>query len=689
MSKKLVIVESPAKSKTIGQYLGKDYHVMSSVGHVRDLAVVGPGGLGVDVENHFKPTYEVLPEKKQVIHKLNQALKTADEVYLATDPDREGEAISWHLSETLNIKNQSIYRVIFNEITRNAILQAFEKPGDINRDLVNSQETRRILDRIIGFKLSKLLQSKIKSKSAGRVQSAALKLIVDREQEIEAFDIEEYYDIFADFDGLEAKLVKIDGKDPKIGTEKEALTLIDGLDENFRVQSIDVKTYNNNPGPAFITSTLQQVASSRFGYSPTRTMKIAQTLYEGVDIGNETVGLITYMRTDSTRLSASFIQEAKDYIVENYGSKYYGNNRRAGNKQNVQDAHEAIRPTSVSRTPKDMKPYLSAQEYKVYQLIYSRALASLMKAKKSETTSLILDNKGHSFRLSSTKLLFDGYLKIYAQYDTDEKEPDNDLSSFKEGDLQKASNVFFKQMFTTPPSRYTEASLIKKMEDLGIGRPSTYASTIQTIKNRKYVELKERKFFPTEQGTLTISKLDKYFHEFISSHYSKNMEVLLDEIADGKAERDEALSEFYQYFMPLVANAEKNMTKVKPKPTGETCPECGSPMVFRHGRYGDFEACSNFPKCKYIKPNKQEKKTEVFDTKVPCPECEGATLVLRTATRGKNKGKQFLASSNFPKCKYISPYKVLEERCPVCGNVLVEDKDQNVFCIDPECTYKP
>jgi len=521
MSKKLVIVESPAKSKTIGQYLGKEYNVLSSVGHIRDLAVVGAGGLGVDIEHNFKPTYEVLPEKKQVIHKLNQALKTAEEVYLATDPDREGEAISWHLSETLNIKNQKVYRVYFNEITRSAILEAFERPGDINRDLVNSQETRRILDRIIGFKLSKLLQSKIKSKSAGRVQSAALKIIVDREHEINEFIIEEYYEVFADFDSIKAKLVKIGNNDPQLNSQTATETFISSLNKDFRVDSIDTKQNFSNPGPAFITSTLQQMASNKFGFTPTKTMKLAQGLYEGKDIGNETVGLITYMRTDSTRLSGGFVAEAKDYIISEFGYEYYGNTRKYINKENAQDAHEAIRPTSVFRTPKSLKAYLSPQEFKLYQLIYARALASMMKPRKTETTAMILTNNEASFRVASTKQLFDGYLKLYQQYDSEEEELEFDLSKFSQGDVLKSASITYKQMFTSPPSRYTEASLIKKMEDLGIGRPSTYAATIQTIKNRKYAELKEKKFIPSEQGILTIKKLDKYFHEFIGAHYSK------------------------------------------------------------------------------------------------------------------------------------------------------------------------
>ena len=688
MSKKLVIVESPAKSKTIEQYLGEEYSVLSSVGHIRDLAVVGSGGLGVDVENDFKPTYEVLTDKKQVIHKLNKALKDAEELYLATDPDREGEAISWHLSETLNIKNQKVYRVIFNEITRDAVQNAFIKPGEINKDLVNSQETRRILDRIIGFKLSKLLQSKIKSKSAGRVQSAALKIVVDRENEINDFKIEEYYEVYAEFKDIEAKLFKIKNDEFKLSSLQEAKELIQSLDSVFLVEKIETKKNTTNPKPAFITSTLQQTASSKFGYSPTRTMKIAQSLYEGIDIGKETVGLITYMRTDSIRISDSFVSEAKKYIIDNFCTKYYGNYRKNSKKQNVQDAHEAIRPTSIYRTPKDMKPYLSASEYKIYQLIYARAVSSFMKARITETTSLILLNNNTQFRVASTKQLFDGYLKMYKQFDSEEKPSELDLSKFKEGDKLSASKVYEKQLFTAPPARYTEASLIKKMEDLGIGRPSTYAQTIQTIKSRKYVELIEKKFHSTEQGILTIKKLDKYFREFIGSDYSKNMEVILDNIAEGKAERNESLSHFYTYFMPLVQNAEKNMSKVKAKETGEKCPVCGSPMVFRQGKYGEFEACSSFPKCKYIKPKDDYVKPEVIDTGVTCPECPDATLVVRIAKKGKNKGKKFLAASNFPKCKYISPLKVLNEKCPDCGNVLVSDENNEIFCIDKSCGYK-
>ncbi len=682
MANKLVIVESPAKSKTIGQYLGKDYIVKSSVGHIRDLAVTGKGGLGIDVENDFKPTYMVLPEKKKVISDLNKALKTADYVYLATDPDREGEAISWHLKETLDIKNQEVKRVVFNEITKNAIQEAFAHPGEINDNLVSSQETRRILDRIIGFKLSTLLQSKIKSKSAGRVQSAALKLIVDKEKEIEAFKIEEYYEIYAKFGDLETKLSKLNNKTPKIPTAEKADEILKSLDKDFIVKSIEKRNAFSNSKPPFITSTLQQMASNKYGYSPTRTMKAAQQLYEGIDIGNETVGLITYMRTDSVRLSDSFVEEARHYITEKYGANYFSHYRKSNTGNTVQDAHEAIRPTSVLRNPKSIKQYLSDIEYKLYTLIYIRAVSSLMKSAKNEITTLLLENNQAIFKITSTTQLFDGYMKLYSKIDNTNGVNHFDLSKFNENDKLKADEIYKKQLFTSPPARYSEARLIKEMETLGIGRPSTYAQTISTITQRKYVVFKEKKFFPTDQGRLTIEKLDKYFAEFVSANYSKSMEETLDEVANGSEQQLKILKEFYSYFIPLVDNAFKKMEKIKPKETGELCPQCGSPMVFRTGRYGQFEACSNYPKCKYIKKQEKEETKEAYDTKVECPECHQGTLLLRTAKKGKNKGNKFLACSRFPKCRYISPLQVLDEKCPDCGNIMVKDKDGKEFCLD-------
>lgn len=686
MSKKLVIVESPTKSKTISQYLGKDYEVKSSVGHIRDLATKGKGGLGVDVDNDFQPTYEIISGKNKTVSELNKALKEAEELYLATDPDREGEAISWHLRETLKIKDQKVYRVEFNEITKEAILNAFQHTRDIDEHLVSSQETRRILDRIIGFKLSKLLQSKIKSKSAGRVQSAALKLIVDREKEILAFVPEEYYEIYAKFKDIEAGLHQVDGEKPKISSAKESKDLLDRLDELFTVSELSKRQIKNNPNKALTTSLLQQQASSRYGYSSSKTMSLASNLYEGIDIGNETVGLITYTRTDSTRLSESFVNKTRQYIQENYGKEYLGYYRTDNKKRNVQDAHEAIRPTDIYRTPESIKSALSKQKngsqlFKLYSLIYYKTLASLMKASKNEVTTLLLENNGLVFKTTSSKQLFDGYLKALEHIDQRQNQPALDLSQFKEGDQLKADEVYDKQLFTSPPARYSESRLIKEMEELGIGRPSTYAQTISTIIKRRYVEFKEKKFFPTEQGTLTIEKLEKFFKEFISADYSKNMEEILDDIAEGNAKQLKVLREFYDYFMPLVDHARQYMEKLEAEETGETCPKCGSPMVYRIGRYGKFEACSNFPTCKYIKPNEKTKE-KAFDTGVECPDCKEGTLVLRTAKSGKNKGNRFLGCSRFPKCKYISPYEVVKENCDQCDNVVVKDKEGNVFCVD-------
>ncbi|MCF7924035.1 MAG: type I DNA topoisomerase [Candidatus Izimaplasma sp.] len=681
MAKKLVIVESPAKSKTIGQYLGEDYEVKSSVGHIRDLATTGKGGLGIDVENDFKPDYQIIKGKKKVVNELNKALKDVQEVYLATDPDREGEAISWHLFDTLKLTDQDVERVEFNEITKEAITKAFNNPRKINYDLVSSQETRRMLDRIIGFKLSKLLRSKIKSRSAGRVQSAALKLIVDREKEIEAFEPEEYHEIYAKFSDVEAMLFKLNNKKPKINTEKQAKEILDNLNKEFIVSELSKKKIKNNPASALTTSSLQQQASSRYGYTSSRTMSLVQKLYEGKDLGTETVGLITYIRTDSTRLSDEFVSRARGYIAKEYGKDYLGFYRQSKKKSNVQDAHEAIRPTDINRTPDKVKSYLSAQEHKLYSLIYYKALSSLMKASQNEVTTLLLKNKNTIFKTTSSKQIFDGYLKAMKNIDKQTKQPELDLSKFNEGDKLIADKVYEKQLFTSPPNRYTESRLIKEMEDLGIGRPSTYASTISTLIKRKYVDNKERKFFPTDQGVLTVEKLQKFFSEFISADYSKNMEEILDDIARGKEEQLKVLKDFYEYFIPLIEKAEDKMEKIEAEETGETCPKCGSPMVYRNGKYGKFEACSNFPTCKYIKPDENSKE-KPFDTGVKCPDCKKGTLVLRTAKRGKNKGNKFLGCSNFPKCKYISPLEVVDENCEKCDNVVVKNKKGKVFCID-------
>lgn len=681
MAKKIVIVESPSKSKTIKQYLGKDFQVTSSIGHIRDLATTGKGGLGIDVDNDFKPNYQVMPAKKKVVNELNKAIKDAEEIYLATDPDREGEAISWHLYDTLNIKNKIVKRVVFNEITKDAVIDAFDNSRSIDLNLVSSQETRRMLDRIIGFKLSMLLKSKIKSQSAGRVQSAALKLIVDLEKEIEAFIPEEYYEIFAYFADVEAELFRYNNNKADIKTNDEAEKIINSLEENYKVVEVSKKEIKSYPRQALITSTLQQNASSKYGYSSSKTMSIAQKLYEGIEINGEAIGLITYMRSDSTRLAESFVNETRNYIKDHFGQNYLGFYRTPKNNQNSQDAHEAIRPTSIKRTPESIKSFLTSQEYKIYRLIYTKALGSLMSPAVNEVTTLLMENNKAVFKATSSKRLFDGYLKLTTDFDEQDKEG-LDLSRFLEGQLVKADRIVKNQLFTTPPPRYTEAKLIKDMEDLGIGRPSTYATTISTIIKRKYVEIIDKKFVPSDQGRLTVEKLDEFFHEFISANYSKNMEEILDEIANGNEEQLIVLRDFYAYFLPLVENARANMPKAKPEYTGEQCAVCGQPMVFKTSKYGRFEACSDYPNCKYIKTEEKATKEEPFDTGVKCTECKTGTLVVRTAKKGSNKGNKFLACSRFPKCKYISPLKVIDEDCPECDNVVVRDRDNKVYCID-------
>ncbi|MFH0993659.1 MAG: type I DNA topoisomerase [bacterium] len=690
MAEKLVIVESPSKSKTIEQYLGRDYIVKSSKGHVRDLAIKGAGGLGIDIENDFKPVYEVIPDKRAVVKELYDASRQAKEIYLATDPDREGEAISWHLLSTIETKGKLVKRVIFNEITKTAILEAFQHPSDIDENLVSSQETRRILDRIIGFKLSKLLQSKIKSKSAGRVQSAALKLIVDREKTIEAFVQEEYHEIYAKFPTFQAQLAKLDGKTVKLPTADVAKAAIDRFDPLFAVDSRSVKRNNVEPKPAFITSTLQQDASNRLGFTATKTMQIAQRLYEGIQIGSEAVGLITYMRTDSIRLSDYFVDLASEFILGAYGKAYLGSFRKTAAKNGVQDAHEAIRPTDLSRTPESIRTYLSKDEFNLYQMIFARAVASLMKPVILEVETLFLTSGPGLFKAVSTKQVLDGYLKVYGKFESEEDPLCCVLPEGIPGDLLKPDEVTAKQCFTQPPLRYNEARLIKEMEDLGIGRPSTYAQTIATLKDRKYVQLQEKKFAPSEQGRITIDQLDLYFTEFIGATYSRDMENILDRIADGAAVQLAVIREFYSFFEPLYENARNNMAKIQPKETGELCPVCGSPMVFRKGTYGEFEGCGNYPKCKYIKPQPRigAPKEAAEDTHVTCPKCHKGTLVVRMATKGPNKGNKFFACGNYPKCKYVAPLKATGKRCPKCGKPMVEEENGTVRCIDADkCGY--
>lgn len=672
MAKNLVIVESPSKSKTIEKYLGGDYKVVSSKGHIRDLATTGQYGLGVDIENAFKPNYVPIKGKSSVIKDLKKAVKESDTVYLASDPDREGEAIAWHLKDALGIKDNNYKRVLFNEITHDKVIEAIGNPTVIDDNLVKSQETRRILDRIIGFRLSKLLQSKIGAKSAGRVQSVALKLIVDREREIEAFQPEEYWTITAIFPDYEAELFKYKSEDIELHNEEEANKVLDELGEDYTVEAIEKKEKAKKSKFPFITSTLQQEASTKLGFPARKTMSIAQKLYEGIDLGSETVGLITYMRTDSIRLSDDFVKPAMKYIEKEYGKKYVGYVKKSKKKENVQDAHEAIRPTSVLRSPLKVKEYLTTDEFKLYSLIYKRTLASLMSDASVNQTTIIFDNNDYKFKTTGSILIFDGYLKVYKDYESTE---DKILPEIGESEVASTTNVDCSQHFTKPPARYTEAKLIKEMEELGIGRPSTYATIIDTIKSRDYVTLEEKKFKPTEMGIETTDKLQEFFSDLINTEYTRDMEDDLDSIAEGGLVWNEVLKKFYELFEPRVKNAFSDMEKKAPEETGEACPECGNPLVIRKGKYGAFIACSNYPECKYIK--KEEKEVvEIMD----CPLCDGK--IVEKPTR---RGKVFYGCNHYPKCKFASWDKPTGEMCPECGKYLVE-KNGKIKC--SECDYE-
>ena len=663
MSQNLVIVESPSKSKTIEKYLGSDYKVVSSKGHIRDLSTKGKYGLGIDVENDFKPDYITIKGKKSVITELKKDVKDSKFVYLATDPDREGEAISWHLYDCLGLNDNNYKRVVFNEITKNAIIEAFKHSRKIDQNLVNSQETRRMLDRIIGFRLSKLMQAKTSGSSAGRVQSVALKLIVDREREILAFKPEEYYKISADFEDFKAELFKYKNKDIELKNETEANKVLNELDSLFLVSSVDRKTKNKKSPLPFITSTLQQVASNKLNMGAKKTMSVAQKLYEGIELENETVGLITYMRTDSVRLSNEFVSATNEFVKREYGKEYVGSVKVVKQKENVQDAHEAIRPSSIERTPLSVKPYLTSDEYKLYRLIYYRALASLMKDAKTDNTTIILDNNDYKFKATGQILSFDGYLKVYGDYEDVSNEK---LPELNEADKLTSEKIESEQHFTKAPARYTEAKLIKELEELGIGRPSTYATIMDTIKTRGYVKVEEKKFVPTEIGIEITDKLQECFSHIINVKYTANMESDLDKIAEGNENPVKVLREFYDDFEPSVKEAFTKMEKKPPEETGEKCPNCGSPLVIRKGRYGSFTACSNYPECKYIKTEPKEI-VEVC----ACPNCDGKIIEKKS-----KRGKVFYGCNNYPTCKTAYWDKPTGELCPNCNSMLTIKKDK-------------
>lgn len=664
MSKNLVIVESPSKAKTIEKYLGKDYRVVSSKGHIRDLATSGKHGLGVDVENDFKPNYIVLKTKKKLVDDLKKEVKKADYVYLATDPDREGEAISYHLYETLSLNEKNYSRIVFNEITKNAVIDALSNSRKIDLGLVNSQEARRILDRIIGFRLSKLMKSKTDGSSAGRVQSVALKLIVDKEREIQAFNEEEYWTIDAIFKDFKASLYSHKDKNITVKDEIQANEILEKLSNAFIIESVDKKLKSKKPKFPFITSTLQQDASNKLNMSAKKTMSVAQKLYEGIDLKDETVGLITYMRTDSTRLSNEFAKDAFKHIEAKYGKEYVGTFRIAKKKETTQDAHEAIRPTSIKRTPELVKQYLSADEYKLYSLIYYRALASLMKDAKTNNTTVVLLNNEYRFKATGQEMIFDGYLKVYQEYESTKEDILPPFESYK-SKVIACLNIEKNQHFTKPPVRYNEAKLIKELEELGIGRPSTYAKIIDNLKTRNYVEILDKKFIPTEVGFEITDKLQQFFSHLINVEYTANMENHLDDIVNNKINWLNILREFYDDFEKSLTVAFENLEKKSPEKTGEICPLCGGDLVIRNGRYGKFTACGNYPECKFIKSDKEIK--EICN----CPNCDGKIIEKKS-----KKGKVFYGCNNYPKCKTAYWDIPLDKKCPKCNNMLVLKKDK-------------
>ncbi len=695
---KLVIVESPKKCDTIGRYLGKDYKVMASKGHIRDLSTRGKGGLGIDVEHGFEPDFVISPGKKPIVAELKGAAAKSEEVILATDPDREGEAISWHLAQVLGLSVEGTKRLQFHEITQPALEKAIANPSRINMDLVNSQETRRMYDRIIGFKLSSLLQKKMSSKSAGRVQSVTLKMIVDNDAEIKEFKPEEYWtiDVELELNGqkITASLDKVDGKTAAIHTQSEAEAIVSRLGKTLPVISVASVRKNVPSKLPFTTSTMQQEAYNRYKFSTNRTQSIAQRLYEGLEVNGEHVGLITYMRTDSTRLSEDFyLRHAKPFILETFGPDYLGAVKNGKSQERIQDAHEAIRPTGTHRTPELVARYVEPDEAKLYKLIYDRALASVMADKVEEVTTALFGAEGLIFKASGVRTVFKGYEAIYGDFEDDDTKI---LPEIKEGAIYGLAKVDPEQKFTKAPARFTEAKVVKLMEEEGIGRPSTYASTIKTLLERGYVTSQGGVLTPTETGIRTTHVLKKYFPEIVSTKYTADMETKLDEIEEGKISRLKAMEDFYGPFMEKFQEVSQKMYKDPPQPTGGICPRCGAPLVIKKSRYGEFVACSNYPKCRYIE--KKPKAAPVF-TGENCPLC-GKPLVVRK----DRKGKEFIGCSGFPACHYIkgqeakpAAKKTYSEAdwvkpCPACktGHLVVKHGRKVDFlgCTNfPRCHY--
>lgn len=686
MSDYLVIVESPAKAKTIERYLGKKYKVKASMGHVRDLP---KSQMGVDIEQNFEPKYITIRGKGPVLKELKTAAKKAKKVYLAADPDREGEAIAWHLAHSLELDLNSDCRVVFNEITKDAIKESFKHPRMINMDLVDAQQARRVLDRLVGYKISPILWKKVKKGlSAGRVQSVALRLIIDREKEINDFKPEEYWTIDGTFlkgqETFEASFFGKNGKKLPLKSEADVKDILSQLKGNkYTVEKVTKKERKRNPALPFTTSTLQQEAARKLNFRAKKTMMIAQQLYEGIDLGREgTVGLITYMRTDSTRISNTAVDEAAAFIDQAYGKEFLGGKRKPAKKnENAQDAHEAIRPTSVLRKPSELKAVLGRDQMRLYKLIWERFVASQMAPAVLDTMSVDLTNNGLTFRANGSKVKFSGFMKVYVEGKDDQmEEKDRMLPDLQEGDTVLSKDIEPEQHFTQPPPRYTEARLVKTLEELGIGRPSTYAPTLDTIQRRGYVGLDNKRFVPTELGQIVLELIMEFFPEIINVEFTAKMEKDLDNVEEGNIEWVQIIDNFYTDFEKRVKKAESEMKEVEIEPeyAGEDCELCSSPMVYKMGRYGKFLACSNFPDCRNTKPI-------VKQIGVKCPSCGEGNIVERKS----KKKRVFYGCDRYPDCEFVSWDKPIERKCPKCGKMLVEKKLKKgiqVQCV--ECDYK-
>ena len=687
MSDYLVIVESPAKAKTIERYLGKKYKVKASMGHVRDLP---KSQMGVDVDKQYEPKYITIRGKGEILKELRKEAKKAKKIYLAADPDREGEAIAWHLAHALNVDEDTECRVVFNEITKEAVKESFKNPRKIDYDLVDAQQARRILDRLVGYNISPLLWKKVKKGlSAGRVQSVAVKLIIERENEIKNFVPEEYWTIESSFlkgkDQFIGKFYGVDGEKQELKNKADVDRILDKLTEKkFKIVKVNKRERKRNPEKPFITSTLQQEAARKLNFRAKKTMMIAQQLYEGIDLGREAggiTGLITYMRTDSTRISDSARNEAVQYIERKFGKQYVEAATSQKQQQGAQDAHEAIRPTSVLREPSSLKDVLSSDQLKLYKLIYDRFLASQMAPAIMDTMTVHLENNGVEFRATGSKIKFKGFMTVYIEgTDNGKKEEETFLPDLVEGEYVTFKDINPKQHFTQPPPRYTEATLVGTLEKQGIGRPSTYAPTLDTIQRRGYVTLDNRRFVPTELGEIVIEILDEFFPEITNVDFTAEMEENLDLIEEGKVGWLEIIDDFYQDFKVRLEKAEEEMktVEIKDEPAGIDCEKCGHPMVYKMGRYGKFMACSNFPDCRNTKPILKK-------IGVKCPSCKKGEIVERKS----KKNRLFYGCDTYPDCEFVSWDKPVGRNCPKCEQYLVEKKTKKQVQIKcSNCDYE-